>query len=126
MKRIYALVLAVFGLLVFDFNAAQAAPKAAGEAIPSPFVLLDKDGETVGFDDVKDRKGVILLFVRSADWCPYCVNQLKDWGNHYDEWRAKGYEVISVSYDAPEVLRKAQKKHELTLPLYSDPNATFS
>ena len=38
-----------------------------GEKLP-PFALRDQSGRTQTFDTLKGRKGLVLLFVRSADW----------------------------------------------------------
>ena len=120
MLPITRIIVSACAMVATTVMAAQAAPKNIGENIPSSFVLISPENKEVNYDAVKGEKGAIILFVRSLDWCPYCINQVKEWNKRYDEWRAKGYEVVSVSYDAPETLRKSRVKHGLKLPVYSD------
>ena len=49
----------------FDPNPATG--PALGAPIP-PFQAVDQNGRTRSFDDLKGPKGLVLLFVRSADW----------------------------------------------------------
>ena len=55
---------------VLALAAAAQSPKtgpAVGQRIPS-FSLIDQHGNRQTFDSLKGRKGLILTFVRSADW----------------------------------------------------------
>ena len=47
-------------------------------------------------------KGAMLVFVRSADWCPYCKTQLVDLQSGVEELRKPGLGVATISYDPPE------------------------
>ena len=101
-------------------TSAQAAPRDVGEAIPNPFTLTTPSKVSVGFDEVKGDKGLIILFVRSLNWCPYCIQQVKEWDGRFEKLRKAGYNVITVSYDSPNTLLKAREKHDITLPTYAD------
>ena len=57
-------------LALLALAAAAQSPKtgpAMGRRIPS-FTLKDQSGVAQTFDSLKGRKGLILTFVRSADW----------------------------------------------------------
>jgi len=48
-----------------------------GDRIPG-FELKDQAGQTQTFDSLKGTNGLLLMFNRSADWCPFCKSQLID------------------------------------------------
>jgi len=59
-------------LLLFPGEAPPSVPieqrgLQVGEKLP-PFALRDQNGRTQTFDTLKGPKGLVLLFVRSADW----------------------------------------------------------
>lgn len=60
-------------LLAAALAAAQLQPSpldvgpAVGEAIPR-FEARDQDGRLRSFDDLKGPNGLLIVFVRSADW----------------------------------------------------------
>ena len=65
-------------------------------------------------------KGALLLFYRSADWCPYCKTQLLDLQNRLGELRAKGLGVAAISYDPVPTLAEFATRKQITFPLLSD------
>src|SRR5688572_4757061 len=77
---------------------------AVGAAIPTPFNVHDAQGALQTFADVSGPSGVVLVFVRSASWCPYCIQQLRDIESMNTALKARGYRLVTVSYDAPEIL----------------------
>ena len=50
---------------------------SVGAAIPE-ISGTTQTGAPATFDQLKGEKGLVLAFVRSADWCPFCKAQLKD------------------------------------------------
>jgi thiol-disulfide isomerase/thioredoxin len=48
-----------------------------GAKAPS-FTLQDQTGKTQNLSSLTGPKGLVLLFFRSADWCPFCKGQLVD------------------------------------------------
>lgn len=93
---------------------------AVGAHIPSPFHVLDSSGAQKTYADITGPKGTVLVFVRSADWCPYCNVQLRDIQTVDAQLKDRGYKLVSVSYDAPEVLVAFMKKYETTYMMASD------
>lgn len=45
-------------------------PKVGAKA--PAFSLISNSGEPRTFETLKGRRGLVLVFVRSADWCPFC------------------------------------------------------
>jgi peroxiredoxin len=111
-------------LMVGVIHAASAAsveigPKL-GTAIPQPFAAQDSAGKAVTFTDLTGSTGAVLVFVRSAAWCPYCIQQLRDVQKVADAVKARGYHLVSISYDSPEVLAGFAEKYGITYRLVAD------
>ncbi len=94
----------------------------AGEQAPE-LQAVSATGAPVSLDDIMGENGVVLLFVRSADWCSYCKGQLRDWNVHAGRFRDAGYPVVSISYDDPARLRTFIETAAIDYPMLSDPNS---
>lgn len=93
---------------------------AVGAPIPAPFVVHDSAGAASDFASLTGPAGTVLVFVRSASWCPYCIQQLRDIQNVAEPLSKRGYALVSVSYDAPEILATFTKKFGITYKMTSD------
>ena len=91
-----------------------------GMKIPEPFATMDQAGAAKSFRDVTGEKGVVIAFVRSAAWCPFCQQQLKDLQTIAEPLKKEGIRLVSISYDAPEVLAKFAAKYSITYTMLSD------
>ena len=87
-----------------------------------PLVVLDTLGQARNIESLSGEKGLILVFYRSADWCPYCKKHLIE----INSWHAKltelGYKVAGVSYDSIETLTRFSEAENIGFPLLSDQN----
>jgi len=90
-----------------------------GERVPD-FSLKDQTGKTWTLPSIMGPKGAMLVFVRSADWCPYCKTQLVDLQTGVGEVRRRGLGIATISYDPPEILAGFAKQHGITYPMLSD------
>ena len=70
------------------------------------------------------RKPMMLVFFRSAKWCPYCQAQLKALGPVADAAAKKGVRFAVVSYDDPAVLNEFGAKNALGYMMLSDKGST--
>src|SRR5271163_5069443 len=84
------------------------------------FDLRDQSGKKQTLDTLAGPNGLLLLFFRSADWCPFCKGQLVDLERAQKLFAAKGINVAGVSYDSPEVLAEFSQRKSITYPLLSD------
>lgn len=91
-----------------------------GANIPKAFAVRDQSDAAKTFGDITGEKGVVIAFVRSAAWCPYCQAQLKDLQAIAGPLAAKGYPLVSISYDAPDVLARFAANHKITYTMLSD------
>lgn len=90
-----------------------------GQTVPD-FSLSDQTGKVWTRASIMGPKGALLLFYRSADWCPYCKTQLMDLQSRLGELRAKGLGVAAISYDPVSTLAEFATRKQITFPLLSD------
>lgn len=93
-----------------------------GDEAPN-FTLMSGTGTEVTLAELRENGPVVLVFVRSADWCPYCRRQLQDLEANRAAIEATGAQLVGLSYDDAETLTKAVAKLELTYPLLADPDS---
>ncbi len=87
------------------------------------FTLTDQAGKPENLQTLSGRNGLLLLFFRSADWCPFCKGQLVDLEGAQKAFAAKGINVAAISYDSPAILADFTKRRAITYPLLSDKNS---
>lgn len=90
-----------------------------GQTVPD-FSLTDQSGKTWTRSSIMGPKGAMLVFYRSADWCPYCKTQLVDLQGRLDTLRAQGLGVAAISYDPVPTLAEFASRKGVTFPLLSD------
>jgi len=90
-----------------------------GAAVPD-FSLPDQHGKTRTLQSVMGPKGAMIVFYRSADWCPYCKTQLLDLQAQYATLQKDGLGLAGISYDSQEILSAFSEQHGITFPLLSD------
>src|SRR5271168_4042925 len=83
----------------------------------------DQFGQERSFENLKGPNGLVILFFRSADWCPYCKGQLLSLQHAAARFKEKGIGLAGVSYDSVDILRFFTDKYAITYPLLSDPNS---
>lgn len=102
------------------FSGSAFADVQIGQSFPVSLELNDSEGAARSFDSVKGKKGSVIVFVRSVDWCPYCQVQLlglKDDGASITDL---GYSITAVSYDAPELQKKFKTRYKFPYLMLSD------
>lgn len=108
---------------VMNATAASAAPidigPAVGSAVPA-LHLVDKAGAAPTVKSLSGPNGVVLVFTRSAAWCPFCMSQLISLRNAPAALAKRGYNIAAISYDSPEVLAGFAAKRDINYPLLSD------
>lgn len=105
--------------LAFD-QTADIGPEV-GKVLPVEISLSDQKGEKKNLPQLMGEKGIILVFFRSADWCPYCRSQLIDLQqNAFKQAAEKGYTTAGISYDSVDILDKFSRKFSISYPLLSD------
>ena len=65
-------------------------------------------------------KGLLLVFSRSADWCPYCKTQIIELQSRLPLLEQRGLRVAVVTYDSTAILAEFSARRGITFPLLSD------
>ena len=122
-SRLAGMLAAVLLLCFSPANSAEDFGPAIGTKAPDIGTRLDQLGKPRQLPDLMGQKGLVLFFYRSADWCPFCQAQLVEINTGVAEIEKRGYKVVGLSYDSPEILQAATAKRNLTYTLLSDPKS---
>lgn len=95
---------------------------AIGAASPHDLSAPDQVGQVKTLSELSGHKGSVVVFVRSADWCPFCQRQLIELSQNFDEFVARGYSVISVSLDTQEDLATFHDRRDIAFTMLADPD----
>lgn len=115
--------IAVTLLAIATLAAAPVLAQIPGPAIGSTAPKLEavsSEGKAVGLADVAGPKGTVLVFFRSAKWCPFCQAQLIALKDAIEPLKQRGYTLAAISYDPPEVLAGFAKRQGILYALLSD------
>lgn len=119
MKFVATLVLGLSLLWPMTASAAWDVGPAVGGKVP-PLHATDADGAPASLRGLSGKRGLVLVFFRSAKWCPYCQKQLMELKDAPGELAARGYKLAAISYDPPEVLQRFTEQRTIPYPLLSD------
>lgn len=97
----------------------------SGWATAPDATLTSIDGRTQSFSSIYKNHPTIVIFYRGG-WCPYCNRHLSDVATAQPTLRELGYQIIAISPDKPEELRKTMDKDELAYQLFSDSDMTLA
>jgi peroxiredoxin len=115
-------VVLVGGLVAVTASADDLGPPVGTKA-PDIGTRLDQTGKPRTLADLMSKNGLVLLFFRSADWCPFCKAQLIDVNGGVAEIEKRGYGLAALSYDSPEILAAFTAKRQIAYTLLSDPKS---
>jgi peroxiredoxin len=127
--RMVSAVLAIAAMLGGGLSPAVHAQGPAAElgvarGIEAPAIAgVNQAGAPVSFATLKGENGLVIAFVRSADWCPFCQKQMQDLNTIADELKARGFGLAALSYDSVDTLAKFAKAKKIGYTLISDPDS---
>jgi len=102
-------------------NAEKTNPLETGQPVPA-VIVADSDGNPVSLKEKVSGNPSVLIFYRGS-WCPYCNKHLASLLDIEEDLRDLGYELIAISPDRPEGLKKAIEENNLNYTLLSDSSA---
>jgi peroxiredoxin len=126
MKQIFSWpswLLVALAILLSPAAIAEDLGPAVGTVAPSIGTPLDQTGKPRAIADLMGGKGLVLMFFRSAAWCPYCQAQLMDMNGGLAEIEKRGYRVAGLSYDQPKILADFTEKRQIGYTFLSDPKS---
>ncbi|WP_338363817.1 peroxiredoxin-like family protein [uncultured Pseudoalteromonas sp.] len=87
-------------------------------SVMQPLVVssLDKGGVNL-VDRVSDKPWKMIVVYRGQH-CPKCTEQLNELATMHDDFASAGVEVVAVSGDSEEQLKKHLEKIDVNFPLY--------
>ncbi len=103
MKKILTfsvLLIAAIGLFIAATSTSDGGGLAVGDTAPN-FSLKNIDGKTVSLDSYENAKGYVVIF--TCNTCPYAVMYEQRIIELHDKYAAKGYPVIAINPNDPEV-----------------------
>lgn len=92
---------------------------AVGQKVPA-LQASTTDGAATSVRQLSGSKGLVLVFFRSAKWCPYCQKQLIQLRAAQGPLEQRGYRLAALSYDPTDVLIRFAAQRGVAYPLLSD------
>ncbi|MBO6506731.1 MAG: peroxiredoxin family protein [Kordiimonadaceae bacterium] len=115
-----ALIAATFSASAEEAAAMKVGPEV-GTTISLDFAGPDQTGSAQNFDSFVGENGAVVVFYRSAKWCPFCQMQLIDLNtNAFEAVKDRGFGIAAISYDKVRDLERFHKKWRVNFPLISD------
>ena len=105
-------------------SADEVSPLLNGEQIPDVMVTT-MEGEKTQLSSYLKGKKTILFFYRGG-WCPFCNTQMGQLKAITPRLKALGFDLVGISTDAPDGLKKSTDKMDLDYQLLSDFNSEVS
>ncbi len=93
-------------------------PVLVGQPLPE-LTLRDPDNTLFDLKAASLEKATILIFFRGG-WCPYCNTHLAELQSIEPDLVRLGFQIIAVSPDRPELLKRNGKSKGLKYLLLSD------
>jgi peroxiredoxin len=93
-------------------------PLKAGQSVPDG-TLKTLQGKEVRLKTLVSQKPTILIFYRGG-WCPYCNAQMGQLAKIEPDLEKMGYQLLAISPDKPENLKKSLDRNKVNYTLLSD------
>ncbi|MEO1573913.1 MAG: peroxiredoxin family protein [Pseudomonadota bacterium] len=118
---------AVLGLGLISASAqADTWGPTEGAELLGELTATTPDGQIVALAELaKQGEGLVIAFVRSADWCPFCKRQLIELSERRADFEKRGLTLVSVSYDAADILRSFESQFDIGFSMLSDPESAI-
>lgn len=126
MRLIKALIVVAAALAAPSLAAAQSYGPTVGAALPAPLAGLDQSGAQRDLASLMGPNGLVLVFTRSADWCPYCQAQLAGLEGVRAQIEQRGWRVAAVTTDTVDELARFAQRRGIGYPLLSDEPAALT
>ena len=89
-------------------------------SVAPPLAAVDASGRARDLASLAGKNGTVLVFFRSARWCPFCQKQLVDLKAAAKPLAERGYGLAAISYDTPAQLSEFAAKTGVGYVLLSD------
>jgi peroxiredoxin len=99
-------------------SAETVTPVLIGTHVPD-IKIRALDGNLQSLLGITAGKPTVLVFYRGG-WCPFCNQQLSQLNGIENKLSAMGYQIVALTPDPPEQIKKTLDKHSLKYAIYSD------
>lgn len=82
--------------------------------------VISANQQAVSIEQLSKDNGLIILFFRSADWCPFCKKHLIELNEQAEKFTQLGYGLAAISYDSTDILQIFAQQQMISYPLLSD------
>ena len=65
-------------------------------------------------------KGILLVFNRSFDWCPFCKVQLDGLQTASGDFEAAGFSIVTLTYDPVDTLKLVEEDMDIGFTMLHD------
>lgn len=89
-----------------------------GDEVPN-FSAVDLHGETFQLDKALEKGPVVVIFYR-GQWCPFCNKHLKKLEQELEGIQKKGAQLVAVSPEKSEFLKRTADKTKANFRLLHD------
>ena len=118
------LVVSLFSLLLLLTNNALANTSISvgptrGSKAPA-ITVINNQQQAVNIEQLSGDKGLVILFFRSAGWCPFCKKHLLELNAQAKAFTQLGYGLAAISYDDTDILKAFAEQQHISYPLLSD------
>jgi len=97
---------------------------AVGATLPA-IAAQDQDGARRDLASLSGPNGLVLLVTRSADWCPFCQQQMIGLEGARARIEERGYRIATISTDSVEELAAFEARRSIGYPMLSDEQAAL-
>src|SRR6218665_268807 len=85
----------------------------------SNFTLPDQNGSLVSLNDYKDKRHLLVIFVR-GDWCPGCHMMLRTYEKNREKFQSKNIMLLAIGPDPMDVNKEMMSKLGLEFKVLAD------
>lgn len=119
LRCVAVMVLLAAGSKAFGDPSTHPKEIVVGERAPA-FTLKDQNDREFSLEAMIKKGPVAVVFIRSIDWCTYCQLQTVQLSENLPEIQAAGGQVVVISYDVPEKVKRFAKRRKINVPVLSD------
>lgn len=95
---------------------------AVGATVPA-IEAQDQNSATRTLASLSGENGLVLLITRSADWCPFCQQQMIGLEGVRPQIEQRGWKLAAITTDSSEELARFEVRRNIGYPMLSDEQA---
>lgn len=112
--------------IAFSSTTALAQTHSVGPAVGATVPVIeaqDQDGARRNLVSLTGLNGLVLLVTRSADWCPFCQQQMIGLEGVRAQIEQRGWKLAAISTDSVAELARFDQRRNIGYTMLSDERA---